>query len=269
MRKPLVALAVLSCFGLPACEDGPTQTYTPINGPGTDQNDGNTPGQSATTPGSFNTQGGGQNQMVICDAATEAKIWKQMVQSPMKPPRYIGLLDMAGGNQWPGLTIEEAEKVQCQSQNEGDAFGDGTQYNQWGDNGEVGCDYNVSNHKIYFCNAWPGYVGAMSFTSRDGKHNYSVPVITSPILKDGANFELSWGSSMFNQDPAFNMQLNELYDALIATYAPGLPSNSNCQGSGSCIVGNFGAIAYMFFPALGVGWWIANIQGGQPEVREG
>ncbi len=32
MRRPLVALAVLSCLGLPACDDGPTQTFTPISG---------------------------------------------------------------------------------------------------------------------------------------------------------------------------------------------------------------------------------------------
>ncbi len=265
MRKPLVALAVLSCFGLLACEDGPTQTFTPVSGNG-DSQDGNpnAPGTPATTPGNFNTQGGGQNQMVICDAATEAKIWKSMVQAPMKPPRNIGLIDLAGGDTWQGLTIEAAEKIQCQSANEGDAFGDGTQYNQWGNNGELGCDYNVSNHKIYFCNAWPGYVGTMAFTSRDGAHKYTVPIQTATIQKDSKNFPLDWNLSGFNQNPKFDAELNELYDALIATYAPGLPSNSNCQGTGSCIVGNFGDVAYMFFPALGVGWWIASLAAGQP-----
>jgi hypothetical protein len=266
MRKPLVALTVLSCFGLAACEDGPTQTFTPA--PPNAANlwdDGQTPGSAAPTPGSFQTQSGGTNAMQICNAATEMKTLNSAFNHAITPPTLIGLLDLSGGPTWPGLTIEQAEKIQCQSTNEGDQFGDGTQVNQWGDGGQMWCDYNVSNRLIYFCNAWPGYVGTTTFTSRDGKDTFIVPAVqTAPIKKNGSPYLLDWNLAGFSQNPAFNAEINELYDALTATFASGLPPDLNCQGSGACIAGNFGDVAYMYFPALGVGWWIASLSAGQP-----
>lgn len=265
MRRPLVAL-VLSCVGLIACEDGPTQTYTPAGPNAPQENNGNTPG--VTDPGmqGFQTQGGGTNIMEICNAPTLAATTKKLVQQPLKPPRYVGLIDMAGGDTWSGLTIEAAEKVQCQSTNAGDQFGDGSQVNYWGDNGEMWCDYNVSNHLIYFCTVWPGYTGTMNLTSRDGKNQFVVPV-NSQITKNGQPYTLDWAPSASGGlalNKAAVSEINELYDALTATYAPGLPQDPACTQSGSCIAGNFGDIAYMYFPALGVGWWIASLSATQP-----
>src|SRR5262249_39996310 len=119
MRRPLVAL-VLSCLGLAACEDGPAQTYSPAPpGAANKWNDGQTPGTVDNSQQNFGQQGGGTNQLEICNAPTKAATWKKLVQQPLKPPRYIGLIDMAGGDTWPGLTIEQAEQTQCQSQNAG------------------------------------------------------------------------------------------------------------------------------------------------------
>jgi hypothetical protein len=269
MRKPLVALTVFSCLGLAACADGPTQTFTPAPPGAVNSNDGMNPGTSDTAPAGFTTQGGGQNKQVICNAAKEAAVWKQMVQAPIVPPTVGGQLDMAGLDStgkietWTGITIEQAEQINCQSTNDGDAFGDGNQDNYWGDNGEVLAEYLVSNHLIQTLTFSPGYTGTMNFTSRDGKDQFIMPVGTLPT-KNAAPYYFDWDTPAFNTSTLFDTEINELYDALTATYAPALPHDPNCQGSGACIVTPFGDAAGMYFPALGVFLVVASYTQGQP-----
>jgi hypothetical protein len=276
MRRPLVALSVLSCFGLVACQDGPTQTFQPAPaGAGSVWNNGNTapivdPGQAT-----FTSQGGGQNKQVICNAAKEQKVWAAMVQAPIIPPVKVAQLDLAGLDPtgkietWNGLTIEQAEQINCQSTNVGDYFGDGNQDNSWGDQGQVIAEYLVSNHLIDAMIINNGYVGSMDFKSRDGKHTYSMPVGT-PILKDGMPYPpLQWSVAgyPFGRSPAMNASVNEFYDALIATFAPGLPSVPDCAQAGTCVVNHFGQASYMFFTALGIGPLVASYAAGYPTTN--
>src|SRR4051812_43877755 len=126
MRRSLIALSVISSLGLVACEDGPAQPYNPPpNGAGDKWNDGQgKPSVDPATQG-FGQQSGGTNAQEICTGAQKAATWAKMVASPILPPRKAAQIDMAGDDTWVGLTIEQAEKINCQSTNYGDLFGDG------------------------------------------------------------------------------------------------------------------------------------------------
>lgn len=263
MRRPLVALTILSCFGLVACEDGPNQTFTPAPPNAANSNDGQTPPYVDPTPQGFGVQGGGNNQMQICTGSQEAARWKIMDTLPIVPPTGGAGLDMSGGMSWAGLTIQAAEAINCQSQELGDQFGDGSSVGAWGGSQEVWADYNVSNHLIQFMTFWPGYVGTIDMKSRDGVHTYSINCNNQQSTKDDNAYTINWPL-----DPAsavqFNSEVNELYDALTATFEPGLPADLDCINSGACIHGAFGDVAYMFFPALGTGFWVASQSQPQP-----
>jgi hypothetical protein len=276
MRRPLVAIGVLSCFGLVACEDGPTQTYTP-EPPGAANliNDGQTPPavNNATAP--FTVASSGTNLQVICNAQKLQTTWAKMVQQPIVPPTKVADLDMAGlaadgvTETWNGITIEQAEQINCQSTNIGDWFGDGNQDNYWGDGAEVVAQYLVSNHLIVEITLQLGYTGSMDFTSRDGMHKYSIPLGT-PITKDGNPYPtIDWYEQQYGlgQSPTFKAQINELYDALIATFAPGLPQEADCQAAGTCVAGNFGQVAYIYISALGIGFEVASYSAGPPTTN--
>lgn len=187
-----------------------------------------------------------------------------MVKAPIVPPRKGAQLDMAGDDSYRGLTIQEAEAVNCQSANAGDLFGNGNQANSWGDNGEVTVEYRTSNRKLIGMTLVAGYLGTLDMTSRDGHDAFSIPIQTR-ITKNGGPYTIDW-----NEPVKFSAEVNELYDAITATYAPGLPASSaadtstNCRTTGACITGNFGDVAYLFFPAVGVGLWVASRNAAQP-----
>ncbi len=250
---PLVALMFM------ACEDGPTQPYSP-SPDGADQkwNDGQTPPVTDDGKQGFGTQNGGTNKQEICTGEQKAKIWGNMVLQPIKPPTTAAGLDISGGDSWNGMTIEEAEQKLCQSVNYGDAFGDGSQVNYWGDNGEVWAEYRVSTRKILSMFFWPGYQGKVEPTTRDGMHKYSIPV-GSQMSKDGKPFSLDW-----TDPPKFTTEVNDIYDAILSTFSPGLPQDPNCFASGGCIKGNFGDVGYIYFPAIGSAFWVDSYVAPQP-----
>ncbi len=271
MRRSIVSLPVLSSFlavaalGLTACEDGPNQTYNPAPpGAGDLLNNGNTPGTFDPTKAGFELPdaAAGTNKQILCDGPTTQKTWAAAFEKPIVPPHSAGGIDIAGGETWQGLTIEDAENPKkgglCQSTNAGDIFGNGSLANYWGDNAEIVANYRVSNHKIIGTLLRPGYLGTIALTSRDKKHNYTVP-IASQVQKDGVNWELHWSTTKNFLDEA-----NELYDAMIATFAPGFPQDTDCQASRRCIIGSFGDVAYFFIPALGSAMWIPNRNAAQP-----
>src|SRR5581483_2277525 len=112
MRRWILALA--ASLPMMACEDGPHQVYNPAPpGAANQWNDGNTPGTvngaSAPFAGAGSAGGGGTNKSEICNAPTKESIWLNMIKQPIKPSRFVGLMDLAGGDSWPGLTIEQAE----------------------------------------------------------------------------------------------------------------------------------------------------------------
>ena len=199
-----------------------------------------------------------------------------MVKEPVVPPRFAAGLDMAGGESWPGLTISEAEKVNCQSESLGDVFGqNGILSNAWGDDEQVVFTYYVSNDKAWMIYLWNGYTGAIGcngeepgdspsgpcqpLKSRDGSHTYILP-LGSQIQRDNGPFEIAW------LDPvAGPAALNELADALMATYAPQLPAEPNCIGDGHCIMNiTEGDVPYFFVLPLGIAISPASKSASQP-----
>lgn len=264
-RMSIRSVVVAAALVVAACEDGPRQTYNPSPpGSGDTWNNGNTPPSVDTSAKQgFVQQGGGTNKMEICSGDQKAMRWADMVKQPIVPPTQAAGLDISGGPTWAGLTIEAAEKINCQSDSQGDAFGDGTLVNSWGDNGEVWIQYRVSNHMAIQMTLWQGYLGTMNMKSRDGSHAYIVQV-NSPILRDGKPMIFDWTG---NSGKNFNPAGDELYRALMATYAPGLPVDPQgitCFDTGHCIKGAFGDIAYFYVPAIGWAFWVPSISAGQP-----
>jgi hypothetical protein len=256
-RKLVAAVAVAgaTAMSLVACEDGPTQVYQPSPaGAGAKWNDGHGPGTADGTSQPFQVDDSGTNKQELCTGDQKAQTWAAMMQKPIIPPTTAAGLDLSGGPSWTGLTIETAEKLNCQSDSDGDLFGDGNQDNSWGDNGEVSVEYLVSTRKIDQITLWPGYLGAMDFKSRDGRQSYHL-TIGNPIQKNGEKFPLDWTAT----DATFPAEVDELYLAMMATYAPSLPSKAGCLVTGSCITGSFGDAAYLYIPVLGWGLWVDNI----------
>jgi len=234
MRKVWMSFIATSCLAFSGCEDGPDQIYGKApDGAGDRWNDGKTPGQwDDGAKNGFTDEFGGTSRQELCSGAEKQKRWATMVNEPLVPPRFLGGLDVAGGDLWPGLLFEDAEKKLCQS----DALGTdgvGSLYASWGDAGELQVGYNLSNHKINFVQINQGYKGTLKFKSRPGSrfgnHTYEIGV-GIPLKRDGKVFELTW-----LQPARLDEEATELYDAMMYTYAPDLPSDSvNCRASAAC-----------------------------------
>ena len=259
----LVVLSVFAAAPLSGCEDGPGQPYEPSpNGAGDNWNNGNTP--PAVDDGGVgfgDPSKEGTTKTETCSAPVKAKRWSAMVKEPVKPPRFAGGLDMAGGDSWAGLTIEDAEKINCQSIAAGDNGGEA--FNYWGDAAELVMTYRRSNHKGLRFIVRPGYRGVLTAKSPDGKHTYGFPV-NAQMQKDGAPFTLDWTG---DNGKNFVGPADDIFRALMFTFAPGLPLDRDgvtCLDTGKCIKGSFGDVAYLFVPAVGVGLFIENQNAPQP-----
>jgi hypothetical protein len=182
-----------------------------------------------------------------------------MVVAPIKLPGHAANIAL-------GMTLAEAEQIDCPCVDSAGAGGGSPQAGDclFGTAPAIDVVYWPCSRVIYYITLWAGYLGTLDATSRDGQHAYVIP-IESAITKDGAPFTLDWDLAGFKQNPAFDAEINELYDALTATYTPSAPSDPSCQTSGNCMVGAFGDVAYMSFPKLGLTLWIASLSAGQPE----
>src|SRR5437016_5449669 len=96
MRSWILPLAL--AMPLQACEDGPHQVYNPAPPGASNQwNDGNTPGSvngaAAPYAGAGSPEAGGTNKSEICNAPTKEQVWLNMIKQPVKPSRFVGLMD--------------------------------------------------------------------------------------------------------------------------------------------------------------------------------
>jgi hypothetical protein len=226
-------------------------------------NNGNTPGVAGTGQQPFQPGQGGGNRMVVCPGAMLQQRWAQMVGESIRPTRFAAGLDLAGGDTWQGLTLSQAEQVNCQSHALGDVLGDGTRVSAWGDADEVQVDYSAATEQITSISLRRGYGGTIELTSRDGMQHYSIGVGVQ-ITKNGAPYQLDWNGPSSTQDAKFNLEINELRDALAATFAPGLPPDAACQISGSCVATAPGDRGHVYFPNVGVDLWVATTSAPQP-----
>ena len=266
----VAVLAAVTSLGAAGCEDGPNQTYSPTT-PG-EANSWTAPPGTVTYPSSKNYSylQGGTNANIICNGAQLATTWALMDKQPVLPPVAGAGLDLAGPGctptdpncSWPGLTIEEAEQVLCQSSNLGDLFGDGELANSWGDSQEVIAHYLVTTHKIDYLYLGGGYLGTLTATGCAGTasagHTYTIPILTQ-IQRDNQPWEIDWAAPKNATD-----WRNELSSALLCTFAPTLATGQDCTETGACVQGSFGDAAYFFQTTLGFAVEIASQSAPQP-----
>jgi len=245
----VVSIALLSSLLL-ACEDGPTQTFSPLpaggdktinNGQSAPSYDPVTAPQDASFPG--------KSLQEICSAEEKKVRWGDMLRQPLTPPRKYAGLDMAKSDNWEGLTVEDAEHINCQALNlASDGIGKycdiGDNGSTWGDNQEVVFCYNVGTHIVDTMTMNRGYLGTAKFHSRagglyeaDGKaHQYEMGI--DKITRDGQDFILDWSNT-----PKLDTAITELFDGAMATFAPAAAvpdptpqDQKNCDASAACLV---------------------------------
>src|SRR5579859_3674458 len=150
MRTFLVCLVPLALL---ACEDGPNQTYAPLPpGAGDLLNNGNP--DAAVDPGGagFDASFPTHSSTQICDQATLKAKWGKALDAPIIPPRLYANIDMAADDTWRGITVEEAEHINCQGIPTGDIGCDqpagacGRVF--WGNNAEVQFLYDLGTHVV-------------------------------------------------------------------------------------------------------------------------
>jgi hypothetical protein len=224
-----------------------------------------------------------------CSPEQQFAAFGKMVLQPVVPPRMFGGLDLANGDDWKGLTIDDAQKSLCAANpiaevDEADKDPNSpTQQVGWGvaPNYQVVVEYDKTSRKIDFFQLNAGYQGTLDFKSRPtsltdpskpnpfGQHTYQIGV-DRPILRDGAPMLLTWRScgSSDGTDSAdcLDKQATELFDALMFTFAPELPSTQgNCRAEQVCLARNFGGgEGVIGARPLGMYFHIPNIAVPQP-----
>ncbi len=194
-----------------------------------------------------------------CTPPQLAQAWVAMITAPIVPLTGAANLDLNGPAS-AGLTLEDAEKINCQSAFLGDYFADATFVNSWGDNAEVMADYLPADHIIQFLNLTAGYVGNLSFAATGGAPSYVI-AINSSITKEGADFPLYWTDTT-----QFPVQVDELYRALMVTFAPSKPVDAtNCLNH-DCVSGRFGDVGYILFQSVGISLWTPNLNQPAPVI---
>jgi hypothetical protein len=251
---------------LVGCEDGPAQSYTPAAG--TLFNNGAVDG--SVNPGDYPIDGGyaGISRTAVCTADLKRARWAKMLTEDIVPPRLYAGLDMAGGGEWAGLKVEQAELApdpmsmtgaNCQGTalpNANCPSGNGACGQvYWGDNQEVTFIYNLATHVVDQMSLTLGYTGKMTFHDRSKAHTY-VLQIGLPPTKDGQTFLIPWDNANCTGDannPCYDEAITELFNAAMNTFAvgAGLPwptdtksclKDRNClqypnDGSGNTIFG--------------------------------
>lgn len=244
---PFCVIAVLA-FAT-GCEDGPNQPYSPAPagaasvwtapvydaavGPGGQQFDAGYPTTGQTT---------------LCSTDFKRQRWAWMLTQPIRPPRFYAGIDLAGGDLWNGLTIEQASNPPsdpnadggglCQSVPLGaggtcpSGFGSCDQ-NYWGNNQEVGFSWNVATHIMDQMTINLGYTGTFStsaFPDNTGAvHSYSIAA-GDVIRRDGEPYLIDW-----NGNP--DQQITNIFNAAMASYASigGIAwDTSDCTSDSMC-----------------------------------
>jgi hypothetical protein len=257
-KRPKTFISGAFVLALIGCEDGPHQIYNPSpEGAGGAWNDGQGGNVADPSKAGYGDQYGGKSKQEICTADVRKKRWEEAFRKDIVPPRMVAGLDLAGGEEWPGLLfpLAESEKSLCQSNNVG-AYGD-VVVASWGDNNEVVVEYNLNTQKIEFVRMLGGYTGKVtakssptSRFSKDKIHEY-VFQVNQPVRRDGEVFQFNWEDNVKVAEAG-----TELFSALMYTFAPDLPRNEdNCVAAGQCLsraVGEGEAV----FGARGIGFYV-------------
>ena len=187
-----------------------------------------------------------------CSAEQQLDAYNRMITQPIVPPRMFAGVDIANGDDWKMLKVEDAEQTLCGGNvlPPVDPSDDTVETKGWGiaPNYQLQLMYNKTTRAVEQWQVFAGYKGTLDFASRPsalgdpskpnpfGQHTYSIGV-DRPILRDGQPFVINWND--FHQ---LDDQATELFDAIMYTFAPELPSTqSHCKTAGLCrAIGNNG-----------------------------
>jgi hypothetical protein len=252
MRSLCVPLCLVAALAFVAgCEDGPDQPYSPA--PANAASTWTNPEVDAAVANGNQEFDAGYptvGKTTLCSTDFKRQRWAWMLTQPVSPPRFYAGIDMAGGNLWKGLTIEDAEQPPsdpladagglCQSVPQG---AEGTcpsgigacNGNYWGNNQEVSFSWNVSTHlldQMVLALGYTGPVKTITFPDHTGAmHAYSM-AIGDVMRRDGQPFLLNWNSS-----GEVEVQITDFFNAMMATFATpaGIAWNtSSCSDDSTC-----------------------------------
>ena len=262
-RSFLTGIVVMAALAQASCEDGPNQTFGPAPAGAKDRwGDSDGGAFSEDKPKDFTAVGGVKNANELCTPIEKHAKWSDMVKQPILPPALGGINILGGDSKnttFAGLTIDEAEKVLCQSTPIGAEYTDNNPYNCWGDNCEVTLGYLASNRRAIQIEVHAGYKGTLTAKSRDMMSSYVFSADNLPITKDGTPFRIDW------KDPVkVKAQINELYDAISATYTT-FNAETDCVSTAHCRVVDFSdSGGYFVFSTLGFIFRVSSTIAAQP-----
>jgi hypothetical protein len=229
-------------------------------------------GCNLTTESSDSSQQGATAQGTVCSDEVAAQVAERMLNEPVRPPRILAGLDLAGGDSWPGLEFRDATRVLCQATELGSDKESGTTTVGWGQAAGAPnaftATYNNQTKKLESWQLNSGYRGKLDFESRPstatkanpfGHHTYSIGIGT-PVLRDGKPWNLVWSG------PDWDRQATELYDALMYTYAPEMQGDQvSCIASQTCLARAFATGEGVFgVRPLGVYLYVPDTHAAQP-----
>jgi len=250
MRSLCAPFAVVAVLAFATgCEDGPNQPFSPAPagaasvwsapqadaavGPGAQNFDAGYPTTGATT---------------LCSTDFKRQRWAWMLTQPIVPPRFYAGIDLAGGDQWNGLSIGQAEAPPASPTADGGGLcqsvplgAGGTcpsgigacDQNYWGNNQEVGFSWNVATHILDQMTINLGYTGSFAtgpYPDNTGAvHSYAIAP-GDVIRRDGEPYLLDW-----NGNP--DQQITNIFNAAMATSASlgGIAwDTSDCTSDTTC-----------------------------------
>ena len=243
MRRVLLGLSVLLVVAA-GCdqpseiyEDRPSD-YDPVAGNGLDPITTHYTGTKGFGDETLDYAPSGPTVEVCSDSEVSTK-QTEMVNQPIIPMQGAGGLDMTGGDEWLGLTVDEAQTPDglCQALYYGDGIA------AWGDYYELIAFFDEQTREIDDILVRSGYKG----TVEAGGFLFE---INEAIEKDGIPLSRGDGSS---RDPRTEDNMREMDRALIRAFRPSLDADQvDCVEAGSCYIIMSGTLPVLVFMSTGL-----------------
>jgi hypothetical protein len=223
----VLASSVVACSSTTPSEQAPDDagtgdaTVTTDSGPGDDD-----AADANPTPADAGPDADGS--ATACDPVAALKA---LLAAPIAPLHAIANLDM--NETAPGVaTLAYAESVNCAPTLITDS-GIATQgEGYWGANQDVQIYFNATAPSyVTQIDLQGAYTGKISFSSRVGgaygNHTYAIGI--GVLQRDGVAMTIDWAGTP-------KTAINEIFDGLVATFAPTYPAEVDCQADNDCLI---------------------------------
>lgn len=182
----------------------------------------------------------------VCSDREIADKQVEMVNQPIIPMVGAGGLDMRGGDDWSGLTVDEAQSpdMLCQALYYGDGIA------AWGDYYELIAYWDELTREIDFIMVRPGYKGVITADGSGGDEDEGEFIfeVNEAITVDGTAMNRGDGGS---RDPRTDENMRKMDRALIESFRPGLDADEvDCIEAGSCYIILSGTLPVLVFMSV-------------------